>query len=825
MARLMEMGWGGLIQYPWSITWTDISQRVDMVTGVSIDRGASDELSDCQPASMGARLDNQDGALTPGNPNSPYHPYVRRNAPVRFAVTTSTARTGAAPWPLATLADDFDDGVIDPVLWPNAYGGVSETGGRARVPLAPGVVAGYQTARQWTFSGSTLTAKLCRVPAANGSSSASASMWINSTTSGTRLGFTYSPVTGLLRCSSDVGFFDGSAVPLTYSPIDHAWVRLREAGGSVYWESSGDGHNWTVRRTLATPAWVGSQTQLVDFSATRTGGTTDYIEWDLVGHRVRPRFYGTLNDLPVSWAGLTSWVSISATDLFKRLNRLPPLKSMLGEEILSTVPIPGYYALLSAYFPLTEPSGSTSAGDLSGTAAGAIAQTQVSSGGTLEFGGEGPAATGETALTLTPASASAGKYLTGDLGAQFQSDSNATSEHTALNPLIEVWVKTATVSRAILGLYEPGLDHQMVLALNAGGVLTVEHTESGEALAVVTTASANLADDAWHHIVHDNNAKTIWVDGVQVGGTLSVTSMINLRVLHVGGYRGGRLFSGQIAHLAVHHGAGPVGSYYADHYYAGANGYAGEAADLRIARIARYAGIGSVTVWGSTHDPIASQGEAGTGALGRMREVEATESARLFAERDYFGLAYQSRDVRYNPDPFSEVFTSDHADLETNGLELSDDDQKLVNSVEGSRPGGATQRATAPASILAFGLYEKPLNLLKTSDNSVLDAAYWTVSRYANPEPELREVPIEAYTHPQYDSILDADISSYFSVYNLPSQAPAAELRVTVEGYQETIKEKSHMINFRTSASARDSVWILEDPVYGQLDVTTRLAY
>ncbi len=88
-------------------------------------------------------------------------------------------RAGAAPWPLADLADDFDNGRIDSTLWPNAYGGVSEVGGRARVPLTPGVVAGYQTARQWTLTGSKLTAKLARVPAANGSSSASASMWIN----------------------------------------------------------------------------------------------------------------------------------------------------------------------------------------------------------------------------------------------------------------------------------------------------------------------------------------------------------------------------------------------------------------------------------------------------------------------------------------------------------------------------------------------------------------------------------------------------------------------------------------------------------------------
>jgi hypothetical protein len=107
----------------------------------------------------------------------------------------------------------------------------------------------------------------------------------------------------------------------------------------------------------------------------------------------------------------------------------------------------------------------------------------------------------------------------------------------------------------------------------------------------------------------------------------------------------------------------------------------------------------------------------------------------------------------------------------------------------------------------------------------VLDAAYWLVSRYANPGPELREVPIEAYTMPSYLDILDADISSYFSVYNLPAQAPASTMRVTVEGYTETLREQSHLIQFHTSASLNDTVWVLDDAVYSVLDSTTRLAY
>nr|WP_202534088.1 LamG-like jellyroll fold domain-containing protein [Streptomyces sp. SID3212] len=820
----MEVGWGGLISDPSSITWTDISQRVHMPSLVDISRGAADEKAETQVATMTAVLDNEDGALTPGNATSVWYPFVRRNTPVRFAVTTTTARTGAAPWPLVQLADDFDNGSVDAALWPNSYGGAVEVGGRARIPLTPGVPAAYQSARSWVLTGSQFSIKIAALPAVNGSSAASASVMVTGTTAGTRVGFTYSPVAATLRLVSEVGYFDAGATELTGSGLGNLWLRIREDSGSLYWETSDDGYTWTVRRTLATPAWVTAQQVAVELVATRTGGAPDYVEYDLANHRVHSRFWGVLNDLPVRWAGLESKVYISASDQLKPINKLPVLKSCLAEEIRTSDTLTGIYSFLSAYYPLTEPSGAFSAGDLSGRGAAAIAQTQVSTGGTLDFGTDGLAAGGDTSVTFTPASTSAGKYLTGDLGGGFQSDSNVTDEHTSLTPVVEFWFKSTTVSRAILGLYEPGLDHQIVFALNASGVLTIESTETGDALSVVTTGSGVLTNGQWHHVVHDNSNKTVWIDGFQVGGTLSIPTMINHRILHVGGYRGARLFSGQIAHVAIHHGTGPAALVYSDHWTAGTTAFGGEPADERIERLARYAGVDSVTIFGTTHDAIAAQGEGGTGALARMREVETTESGRLYAERDYFGLAYQSRDVRYNPDPSGEVFVIDHADLDTNDLELTDDDQKLINSVEASSPGGATQRVTAPESIAAFGEYPQQLTLLKVTDNSVLDAAYWTISRYADPLPELREVPIQAYTLPFYADILDADISSYFTVYNLPPQT-APEARVVVEGYTEKIGEQSHLITFRTSAAARDSVWVLEDPVYGVLDQTTRLAY
>ncbi|MGW8703269.1 hypothetical protein ACWGOK_41260, partial [Streptomyces eurythermus] len=491
MALLVELGWGGLVQYPNTIQWTDISRRVDLVQGVTVTRGASDEVSETQPGTATLVLDDQDGAVTPGNSSSPYWPYVRRNTPIRIAVALIPTTSGSAPYPMSMLGDDFDDDVLSTTLWPNSYGGVIEANGVVRVPVSTVADAGLQSARVWKLTGSQLTAKLVTVPKANGSSNAAASMWVNSTTAGTRIGWRYDALTGLIAAMSQTGYSDATPVSLAYNVVDFAWLRVREAGGTIYWESARDGRTWTVQRTMATPAWVGSQTQAVEFPATRTGGTNDYIEWDLIGAAVKWRFFGVVNEFPVNWEGLSSKVTISCTDLFKRLNKLPVLRSMLTEEIAYSLPV--------AYYPLTEPSDSTTAGDLSGSGRPSMTMVQAGSGGTLTMGSDtGPAATSDSTPTFTPSSATAGKYLMADLGTAAQQQLN--SAPTAF----EAWFKTSTTGRAILSLYSPDRQVVQVLSLSATGAMQIEWTATGGTLAVETVAgTSGLADGNWHQVIWD----------------------------------------------------------------------------------------------------------------------------------------------------------------------------------------------------------------------------------------------------------------------------------------------------------------------------------
>jgi hypothetical protein len=184
---------------------------------------------------------------------------------------------------LSTLQDNFNDNVIGP-NWGDSYGGAFEAGGQARVPCAPATYAGYQTGRAWTFAGASIYLKLATRPAASTGTNVTCNFLIICATPGTSVGFEYNAVTGVLRLASNVDYWDAAAVELTYNATDHLWLRLREDGTNVYWDTSPNGSTWTNRRTLATPAWIPASVDdtAVDLWAYRDAGTTDYAAYDNV---------------------------------------------------------------------------------------------------------------------------------------------------------------------------------------------------------------------------------------------------------------------------------------------------------------------------------------------------------------------------------------------------------------------------------------------------------------------------------------------------------------------------------------------------------------
>jgi hypothetical protein len=596
---------------------------------------------------------------------------------------------------------------------------------------------------------------------------------------------------------------DGSTVGAA-SSTTAAWQRI-----SVTWTATAASHVLRITTNTTSPTlgdFVWLDEAQVEQAATPS-------TWSSTAATHHHRFYGMVTSWPMQWGGLHSTVSLAASDMFKLLSRRPSLGPMLVEEVISDG--------AQVYYPLSEPEASVTAGDQSGRALPSLAIGQAGAGGTLTFGqGVGPPSDGLSTPVFTPSSATAGKYLTADIVQRLTTDA------APGDLLFECWFSTSTQGRVLFtwATTDPlAFETSIRFSLETGtGKLKVDEKFGGSSASSVA-ATPNLADGLVHHMVWDEAGQDVWVDGVQYAVATGVT--VDLRVLTVGGYQGTGLWSGAISHVAAYVAqAGlPSVASIVEHYAAGTTGHSGEDSWERIARLASYTDVPDTTPIGS-FSQVASQGELGSTPMQHMRDVERTEGGRLFCDRASSSLVFQGRSVRYNPVP---TLSISYADLETDDVQFSDDDQKLTNLVVASRPGGATQRVQDNESIAAYGPYQQTLDILKVTDSEVLDAAHWTVIRYADPLPEMRQLPVVANTlsTAAYRALLDADISSVISVTGLPTQAPAATVSVTVEGYTERISEQQHVLDFHTSRSDTDSVWVLDDPTYSVLDSTTRLAY
>jgi len=210
---------------------------------------------------------------------------------------------------ISTLVDSFNDNVIGPE-WGNYYGGVSEVGGRARIPCVAGQYAGYQTGPVYTLAGSSVYLQVPLAAAAAGATVEAQTVFAitPNPTQGTNLAININTVTGAIRFESNVGYTDAGATSLTYSAATHAWLRIRETGGNVLWDTSTDGSTWTNRRTLATPAWVTAAVNSLslDLWSYRNNGTTNYAEIDNVNTLVG-------GAVVIGAAALTAATTLAAT--------------------------------------------------------------------------------------------------------------------------------------------------------------------------------------------------------------------------------------------------------------------------------------------------------------------------------------------------------------------------------------------------------------------------------------------------------------------------------------------------------------------------------
>lgn len=189
--------------------------------------------------------------------------------------------------PLAQeLQDNFDDNTVDTTRWPNNYntgadGLPTEVGGRARVPCNTGFAA-YASDTIYTLAGSHAFAQVFP-PDGTGHVESYGQLIVLSSTPGTQILFQIDTATNLVLMAVQVGFIGESAQTLPYDPVEHAWIRIRESSGVLYWDTSPNGLDWTTQHSDTAPTWVSDnnlELQLLAHCSPAVTGTGEYVEFD-----------------------------------------------------------------------------------------------------------------------------------------------------------------------------------------------------------------------------------------------------------------------------------------------------------------------------------------------------------------------------------------------------------------------------------------------------------------------------------------------------------------------------------------------------------------
>lgn len=267
---------------------------------------------------------------------------------------------------LATLTDDFQDGVIDPSLWV-ATAGVAESGGR--LIITPNTSRPYCRTATASYSliGSQVVTDIPTITANGSTGTLQSAIELSTADASGRL---------IMRKYANelqvVKYESGVTTGLSFTPYNattHRFWRVRESGGIVYWETSATGSGWFIQNTATVASIAFSLTSLgFYFYSTYTG--FEFFPGTLQVEAVNP-------GLPISASGS----SISSGSL----------------AITVTAPL-----------SITGHASSTSAGSLAITLAGASNLPLAASGASNSAGRLLFSILGAGAFTASAASTSSG---------------------------------------------------------------------------------------------------------------------------------------------------------------------------------------------------------------------------------------------------------------------------------------------------------------------------------------------------------------------------------------------------------------------------------
>lgn len=497
-----------------------------------------------------------------------------------------------------------------------------------------------------------------------------------------------------------------------------------------------------------------------------------------------PRFTGYVKSVPVEWPAVVSsfaTVRLSATDAQARAERWT-LKSMLEEEILLRSP--------ERYYTLSEPDGSTSAGDSSGNQAAPL--TLAGSGAAVAFGqGTGPT-DGLSAVQFT--------------GGQYLSDGvNTVSTNPTVFTLFAAFATTSTSGFVVRW-------RGIAISLDVSGHATGAGPN-------IITSSIPVNDGNTHEVmlVGDGTTTTMYVDGVAAGtgATVAQAASDELKV--------GDGFIGTVSHVATYTTA--LSAFEASQIFAVVKG-ATETVHNRMQRFVGYGGI-QVTQIGLADDPfgfgpghpVSAQATSGKSLWDAMQEVATAEGGILYGGNDG-AFVFQGREWSYGKNAPDLILDSQYV---TPDVVPVTDDQQIVNYVDVTAAGtGAATLVQDVDSQTAHGRYPASYDYIVPTDAEAIDRATWTITKLAEPNPRYGTLTINLYkmTPSLAATVVNAIAPDcWLRVTSMASQNPdGTTTDVMVQGWREEASATTWTLTCNVVSRSLYTALILDDPTFGVLD-------
>lgn len=563
-----------------------------------------------------------------------------------------------------------------------------------------------------------------------------------------------------------------------------------------------------------------------------------------VGGYWHVRWDGTVDGFPTKWerGGADTVAPITATELLARPSRLRLLRSVLHETIMLTGP--------AAYYPLGEPEGSLSAGDLSGNAHPPLTVAQAGTGGAITFGGStGPPADEASSPTFAPASATDGLYLTG--GGDFGSGTGLTISAFTLRagdtpgPALSQNVFSVPLRPAA-----GEVSDEINVFFQPDGSVMVQRLVRDAAYAFSNKylISAAAPPGTFHVAVTDaaGSAK------LYLNGSLAASAAYTARSQHPVGLVVGAdptatgvlyCFNGTVSHVAVHTRV-LTGGTLTEIAAAGLTGFAGELSGQRIGRWLGWLGLDTVAVLASGDAAVGHIPTSGRSVLDAVKDVLGVEFGEFFYAPG-IGFVFRARSDAWNQSP---VLTLDCADDHIQpDFTTVGDTQFLENDVTVTRQGGASARVTNQASKDMYGEFSAAATVYAATDGQALAVAQYRVARYGEPEPRSPSVTVDLLTCPELETdAISTGIGSLIELNNLLPASPGAAvtygtsavtygtsgwayaaapgLLAAVEGLTESVGHDRWTVTYSTSPGHRTFYWQLGVAGHSELGLTTRLA-